>query len=130
MDRESTIALQKIDCNCNDCKFFVRDASALNASKQLHRDMDTMSIRGRRRYFWEEAHRELKASIASNDPAVKERKLRKYEGLLKERANVSIDTSYKTGLVFGNCAKFNKPIATVPNACQPDTQECFEHRRG
>lgn len=25
MDKESIIELQKIDCNCNDCKFMVRD---------------------------------------------------------------------------------------------------------
>ncbi len=25
MDKESLIELQKIDCNCNDCKFMVRD---------------------------------------------------------------------------------------------------------
>lgn len=25
MDRESIIELQKIDCNCNDCKHFERD---------------------------------------------------------------------------------------------------------
>ena len=25
MNRESIVELQKIDCNCNDCKFMVRD---------------------------------------------------------------------------------------------------------
>lgn len=25
MDKESAYLLQKIDCNCNDCKFMVRD---------------------------------------------------------------------------------------------------------
>ena len=25
LDKESIIALQKIDCNCNDCKFMTRD---------------------------------------------------------------------------------------------------------
>ncbi len=25
MNKESLIELQKIDCNCNDCKFFIRD---------------------------------------------------------------------------------------------------------
>lgn len=25
MDKESIFELQKIDCNCNDCKFLVRD---------------------------------------------------------------------------------------------------------
>lgn len=27
MDKSDIIALQKIDCNCNDCKFMVRDLS-------------------------------------------------------------------------------------------------------
>lgn len=122
-------ARQLIDRNCNDCKHFVRDMAALKASKQLHRNMDAMSIRGRRGYFWAEAHKALDEANRTQDPAMRKKKLGSYKGLLKERSRVSIDTSYKTGLVFGNCAKFKTPIATVPNVCQPSTQGCFEHRR-
>lgn len=30
---------------------------------------------------------------------------------------------------YGDCTKFNKPVSFIPNICQLETQECFEHRR-
>lgn len=33
MDKESIIELQKIDCNCNDCKYFIRN---IEKTKQLN----------------------------------------------------------------------------------------------
>lgn len=32
-------------------------------------------------------------------------------------------------LNYGDCTKFNKPVSFIPNWCQLETQECFEHRR-
>jgi hypothetical protein len=32
-------------------------------------------------------------------------------------------------VAYGNCTKLNKPITFIPNLCQLETQECFEHRR-
>ena len=36
MDKESRYELQKVDCNCNDCKFMVRDLDKYNESVALH----------------------------------------------------------------------------------------------
>lgn len=36
MDKESIFELQKIDSNCNDCKFMVRDFVKLEAHKQTY----------------------------------------------------------------------------------------------
>lgn len=36
MDKESTYLLQLIDCNCNDCKFMVRDFATLIFHKQSY----------------------------------------------------------------------------------------------
>ncbi len=116
MTPESRKLFQEIDCNCNDCKFFIRDIDALNRSKKLHRKWDANRIRTLRTHYWNEAQREIE-------------KPNKYNGLMNERSRVSVDTGYRTGLVFGNCSKFDSPIATVPNACQVNTQECFVHRR-
>jgi len=33
MEKQSIIELQKIDCNCNDCKYFIRD---IEKTKQLN----------------------------------------------------------------------------------------------
>lgn len=38
-------------------------------------------------------------------------------------------TGLKDGLNYGDCVKLNKPVSFIPNTCQLDTQECFEHRR-
>lgn len=76
MDKESIIALQKIDCNCNDCKFMIRDFEKL---------------------------KEHKAS---------------YEG-----------TGLMDRLSFGECSKFSKAVSFIPETCQIETQQCFEHRR-
>ena len=36
----------------------------------------------------------------------------------------------KAGRVcYGNCSKLNKPVSFIPNTCQLETQDCFEHRR-
>lgn len=118
MDRESIILRQEIDCNCNDCGYFVRSMDALNASKKLHRQWSFMSIRTKRAYFWEEAMKALGAG-----------RMESYNALLKERNQVTVDKGYNAGLIFGRCSKFDKPIETVPNVCQPDTQGCFVHRK-
>lgn len=36
LDKESLIELQKIDCNCNDCKFMERDFEKLEKHKQSY----------------------------------------------------------------------------------------------
>lgn len=38
-------------------------------------------------------------------------------------------TGLMDGLQFGKCEKLNKDISFIPNTCQLDTQECFEHRK-
>jgi len=47
MDRESVYELQKIDCNCNDCKFMVRDFKKLELHKESYKGtgiMDRLTI--------------------------------------------------------------------------------------
>ena len=73
----TSIELQLIDCNYNDCKHMVRDIEKYKSFNELH-------------------------------------------GLEK---NASHRCQY------GNCSKLNKPVSFIPNTCQIDTQDCFEHRR-
>jgi hypothetical protein len=30
---------------------------------------------------------------------------------------------------YGDCTKLNKPVSFIPNNCQLETQDCFEHRK-
>ena len=34
----------------------------------------------------------------------------------------------KNKINYGRCAKFDKPVRFLPDTCQLDTQECFQHR--
>ncbi len=74
--KESAFELQKIDCNCNDCKFMLRDFEKLKKHKAS------------------------------------------YEG-----------TGLMDQMSFGNCSKLNKPVSFIPVTCQPETQNCFVHRK-
>lgn len=38
MNKESIIELQKIDCNCNDCKYLVRDLGKYKSYDDLYRN--------------------------------------------------------------------------------------------
>lgn len=118
MDKESRQLLQEIDCNCNDCGFFVRDFDALNASKAQWRKNDARSIHSVRRHYWDEAQKALEKGRTES-----------YQALLKERSRVTVDKSYKAGLVFGRCSKLDKDVRVVPGVCQPSTQDCFLHRK-
>lgn len=76
MDKEFAYLLQLIDCNCNNCKYMIRDNNRLNAHRKS------------------------------------------YEG-----------TGLMDDLQFGDCSKFNKAVSFIPNTCQLETQECFQHRK-
>ena len=45
MDKESIIELQKIDCNCNDCKFMKRDLNKMKSFDHLHKGEEKASHR-------------------------------------------------------------------------------------
>lgn len=81
MNKESIIELQKIDCNCNDCKFMIRDLDKFKSQDYLYTN----------------------------------------------NAGQVCNPSHR--IHYGNCNKLNKSVTFVPNICQIETQECFEHRR-
>lgn len=118
MDKESTILLQKIDCNCNDCKFMDRDIYKHNRSEVVHHlwQIDyfltvrkKMVERGR---FW-----------------IKKGDIEKGEKLLKEAKEMKFQYSNTSFINYGYCTKLEKDVSFIPNTCQLETQECFEHRR-
>lgn len=45
MDKESIRLLQEIDCNCNDCKFMVRDIEKRKQYDALHSNQINASFR-------------------------------------------------------------------------------------
>lgn len=48
MDKESIFELQKIDCNCNDCTFMVRDMVKFKKWENFHRDLQLKDFNRRK----------------------------------------------------------------------------------
>ncbi|HUS02954.1 MAG TPA: hypothetical protein VMY77_14550 [Chitinophagaceae bacterium] len=78
---DGTYQLQLIDCNCNNCKFMVRDIE----------------------------------------------KYKSFDSLWTNEKGQITSPSFRAN--YGNCLKLNKPVSFIPNTCQLDTQNCFEHRK-
>jgi len=94
-----SIELQKIDCNCNDCKFMVRDFD--------------------KKKYWESKNELLQ---------IKEFERNKAKGHIRNNAKFQFDKKTNK-LQYGKCSKFNKDVVFIPNHCQIETQQCFVHRK-
>ena len=115
MDKESIYLLQKIDCNCNDCKFMERDFEAYKKWEQWHREQDL------RKFEMD------KAKAITSAKGIEDEKGRAAQLRIAEKMTFQFEL--KSGLQYGKCLKFTKPVAFIPMTCQIDTQECFVHRK-
>src|SRR5687767_5280445 len=98
--RESIIALQEIDCNCNNCFFMQRNIEAFNKSVDLHMSWQLYDFENRKR---------------KADPLVASQ--------MKFQFN-----RIECRINYGFCAKYNKEVSFIPDTCQLETQHCFKHR--
>ena len=119
MDRESIIELQKIDCNCNDCKFMVRDVEKFKESLEKHNKWQLD-------YF-----NSIKNNLIAKANYWKSKgEYTKRDLLMEEAGKMKFQFDKSTAMInFGQCSEFDKPVTFIPNVCQLDTQQCFEHRR-
>lgn len=107
-----------MDCNCNDCGFYVRNLEKYNAAIE-----------------------EDKVSQFASFNWVKQRRIDDANELKKtqpEKAWHALDAAKKmsysyrgqrNNVHYGLCTKFNKDRTILPNTLQLDTQECFVHRK-
>lgn len=120
MDKESIIELQKIDCNCNDCKFMNRDSEKFKLSIEKH-------------YKWQLDYFEMlrnKLIIKANWYKDKFNDLENWDLLLTQAESMVFQFNKSTASTnFGHCIKFDKDVSFIPNICQINTQQCFNHRR-
>ena len=115
MDKESAYELQKIDCNCNDCKFMIRDFDEYNKWEEWNRKIQLKEFNIKK----------ANAFMIANDC----KDLKGKETLLNF-ANKMVFIFDKSGnLSYGNCEKFQIKVSFIPNVCQIETQECFKHRK-
>jgi hypothetical protein len=131
MTKESIIELQKIDCNCNDCKYLFRlldkQNNVLNNDKISQEEIFYL-VKDKR-------SNDIKDNIGS---LIKNKELIKNADVLinKQRNKLKVIEGEKYGYqgqrtpcLYGVCCKFNKEVTFIANTCQLETQNCFEHRR-
>lgn len=83
---------------------------------------------------WAAWHRNLeqqeferaKAKAIADALAVEDEKNR--EGMLRIAHKMKFQFDKSKLLNYGRCLKFKKQVSFIPNICQVETQECFEHR--
>lgn len=120
LDKESILELQKLDCNCNDCKFMVRDFEKFKTSTEFHYKMQL-------NYF--NIIRDKLVKAANFWKKIKN-DLERYNDILTEADNMKFVFDKSTvSINYGKCSKFEKDVSFIPNVCQIETQKCFKHRK-
>lgn len=115
MDKESIYQLQKIDCNCNDCKFMVRDLATYQKWYDYHFNLDLIEFENR------------KAKAIEDAKNIEDERGR--ESMLRIAHKMKHQFDKSKLLQYGNCEKYGKSVSFIPATCQLETQQCFEHRR-
>ena len=119
MDRESIIELQKIDCNCNDCKFMTRDGERFKKSLADHHRWQLNYFNAVRNNLYKKAEDWKTRGYPE-----------KYEIVKAEADKMKFQFDRKEASInYGKCSKFEKDVSFLPNTLQYETQTCFEHRR-
>lgn len=119
MDKKSRFLLQKIDCNCNDCKFMVRNIDRFKESLIWHEKIS------------KDEFSRIKNNLISRALYWKNKgELQKYESIMKEVIKLRFVFDKKTvSINYGYCSNLSKEVSFIPNTCQLDTQSCFKHRK-
>ena len=134
MYKESIIGLQKIDCNCNDCVFMIRNVDRFKQSLIQHEKwqldyFNTIKNNLLKKAKWWTEVAGKKAQEEGNKIKLAEC-VRKSKNLIGEAESMRFQFDKSTcSIQYGTCSKFSKDVSFIPNTCQLDTQQCFSHRR-
>jgi len=119
LDLESVIELQKIDCNCNDCKFMVRDFEKHKKSTELHYKWQFDYFNSNKNKLLDKVKEwRAKGDFEKADTLAEEVKKMRFQF---DKSTVAIN--------YGRCTRFDKDVSFIPSVCQIETQGCFKHRR-
>jgi hypothetical protein len=123
MSKEGIIELQKLDCNCNDCGFLVRDFHRYNQSVEQHR-------KWQQDYFNTIKNNLLAKAAWWQNKINVNYNFEKGERVRKEANKLRFEFTKKgISINYGQCSKLNKDISFIPSILQLETQECFVHRK-
>ncbi len=113
------IELQKIDCNCNNCFFLVRNLERFNESLKHH-------------HKWQLDYFNTKKNNLIQRSKDWERigEYKKAKALVKEAEIMRFQFNKKEAVIqYGFCQWFLKDVSFIPNVLQLHTQDCFLHRK-
>ena len=123
--KPTSIELQKVDCNCNDCTFLTRNVEKYRQKEAAEKEFQKNE---HDKYYEKEVEKAQNAIASAKTPADR----RSCEGLLRKVEKLAAKFIFKREalIAYGNCTKFNnKEVTFIPNLCQLDTQQCFKHRK-
>lgn len=106
MDKESIFELQKIDCNCSDCIFMIRDLEKHKASVELHHkwQLDYFNVC------------KQKIIDKANYWRYQKGDLEKWNDLMIEADKMIFQFNRNTASInYGQCSKLNKLVSFIPN---------------
>ena len=129
MDTQSTYLLQLIDCNCNDCKYMVRDFDRLEQAKSQHCEWQLNLFNSTKSNLIKKADDWLRRNEIEKNKEKQILNVDKAKQIMKQVEKMKFVFEYDSPIAYGNCSKLNKPVTFIPNVCQIETQECFEHRK-
>jgi hypothetical protein len=120
MASEGIIERQRIDCNCNDCKFMIRNQDRFRLSLEFHYKLQFD-------YFTSIKNRLIKKANEHKDRWYD---LETWDMLLTEAEGMKFQFDKSEACInYGYCGKLNKDVSFIPNICQLETQQCFSHRK-
>ncbi len=119
MDKTSTIELQKIDCNCNDCTFMNRDLERFKKSLDDHHRWQLDYFNAVRNNLYQKAESWISLGFPEKSEPLKIEADRMKFQFNRKEASIN----------YGDCVIFIEKVSFIPNVLQLDTQECFIHRR-
>jgi len=136
MKEENQIALQNLDCNCNNCKYMVRDFHRQNYWIKCHDTWAYMHFLAIRDKITREIRKKIKQNIRLRNlgyGGLIEKNLVSIKHMAEQKAIMNRKgyqlNKKEVSIQYGECDKFNKDISFIPNVLQLDTQECFKNRK-
>lgn len=116
----STIELQNLDCNCNNCLYMDRDIEKFKQSLTKHHRWQLDYFNMCRDNMLTKAKEWLG----------KKGDQKKHDFIMAEVKKLRFQFDKSTCAInYGYCTKKNKDVTFIPNTLQLDTQGCFENRK-
>lgn len=122
-DKYSLYLLQCVDCNCNDCRWMVRDLDKYRAAQELRKGIMTDHFHTLNQKEKETALEKVKAGKTDIDTfnrTIREIDSRQY-----------VHSTPNPQINYGRCTHPDygpKDVNFLPTTFSGDTRHCFEHR--